>query len=295
MYDLIGSIVLYNNSSKQILEAVTSFLNTQLNVGLYLIDNSPDQRLLDSCKDHRVTYVFNGRNLGFGAGHNLAMNVSQNKAKYHVVLNPDIYFEPGVLETLFSFACSRPEIGLLMPKVLNADGSIQRLCKRLPTPSDLFIRRFLPQVLKTLVKERLARYEFRDQDLNSVLSVPVLSGCFMMINGAALREVGMFDERYFMYMEDVDLCRRIHRRFRTIYFPEVAIYHRYAKGSYRSFRLMMHHIVSALLYFHKWGWFFDPERVDINRESPDDTYLRSPIGSAVAPIIRPDFLGRARR
>jgi hypothetical protein len=117
----------------------------------------------------------------------------------------------------------------------------------------------------------------------------------MMINGAALREVGMFDERYFMYMEDVDLCRRIHRRFRTIYFPEVAIYHRYAKGSYRSFRLMMHHIVSALLYFHKWGWFFDPERVDINRESPDDTYLRSPIGSAVAPIIRPDFLGRGRR
>src|SRR5271156_6071924 len=156
MYDLIGSIVLYNNSSKQILEAVTSFLNTQLNVGLYLIDNSPDQRLLDSCKDHRVTYIFNGRNLGFGAGHNLAMNVSQNKAKYHVVLNPDIYFEPGVLETLFSFACSRPEIGLLMPKVLSADGSIQRLCKRLPTPSDLFIRRFLPQVFKTLVKERLA-------------------------------------------------------------------------------------------------------------------------------------------
>jgi hypothetical protein len=117
----------------------------------------------------------------------------------------------------------------------------------------------------------------------------------MMINGAALHEVGMFDERYFMYMEDVDLCRRIHRRFKTIYFPQVVVYHHYAKGSYRSVRLMMHHIASALRYFHKWGWFFDPERVDINRESPDDTYLRSPVGSAVARIIRPDFMDRARR
>jgi GT2 family glycosyltransferase len=100
------------------------------------------------------------------------------------------------------------------------------------------------------------------------MSVPVLSGCFMMMKCGALSEVGLFDERYFMYLEDVDLCRRIAQRFETIYFPEVAIYHHYGKGSYRNPRLMMYHIVSAVRYFQKWGWFSDQERVRINEKEP---------------------------
>lgn len=267
MKDIIGSVVVYRNPAEQVRKAITSFLNTDLNVRLYVIDNSPEDQVRGLCKDKRVTYIFNGRNLGFGAGHNVAMKSSLAEAKYHVVLNPDVHFGPGVIEKLWDFARSRPEIGLVMPKVLNPDGTIQYLCKRLPTPSDLILRRFLPAALKPLVEERLAQYEFRDQDYSSILSVPVLSGCFMMINCAALSKVGVFDERYFMYMEDVDLCRRIHEKFKTIYFPEVAIYHGYEKGSYRSLRLMMHHIVSALLYFQKWGWISDNERFAVNQKS----------------------------
>ena len=266
-YDITGSIVVYRNPVVQVQAAIKSFLNTQLKVRLYVIDNSPDDRLREVCADKRIVYIFNGRNLGFGAGHNIAMKASLREANYHVVLNPDVYFDGGVLERVFSFARARPDIGVIMPKVLNPDGSVQHLCRRLPAPSDLFIRRFLPRILKLLAEERLARYEFRDQDYNSVVSVPVLSGCFMMINCTALSQVGLFDERYFMYMEDVDLCRRIHRRFKTVYFPEMAIYHRYAKGSYRSVRLMIHHIVSALRYFRKWGWFSDTERVGINKKA----------------------------
>lgn len=265
MYDILGSVVVYRNPSAQIHEAITSFLNTQMNVKLYVIDNSPDDQAREVCHDRRIVYIFNGRNLGFGAGHNVAMKVSLNEATYHLVLNPDVYFAPAVLEKLFAFARGRPDVGLLMPQVLNPDGSIQYLCKRLPTPSDLILRRFLPRVLKPLVEGRLARYELRDQDYNTMLSVPFLSGCFMMINCTALSQVGIFDERYFMYMEDVDLCRRIHRRFKTIYFPEVAIYHRYAKGSHHNVRLMMHHIKSAWRYFRKWGWY-DTERDDINQK-----------------------------
>ncbi len=267
MYDIVGSIVVYRNPATQIRAAITSFLNTELNVRLSVIDNSPDDRIRELCSDKRVIYLFNGRNLGFGAGHNIAMKASPGEAGYHVVLNPDVYFGSGVLERLFSFARSRPAIGLVMPKVLNPDGSIQHLCKRLPTPADLFIRRFVPRVLKPLAEDRLARYEFRDQDYDSILSVPVLSGCFMMINCAALSQVGVFDERYFLYLEDVDFCRRIRRRFETIYFPEVAVYHRYEKGSYRKVRLLMHHSVSALRYFQKWGWYSDRERTDINQKA----------------------------
>jgi GT2 family glycosyltransferase len=267
-YDITGSIVVYRNPVVQVQAAITSFLNTRLDVRLYVIDNSPDDRLREVCADKRIVYIFNGRNLGFGAGHNIAIKNSLLEASYHVVLNPDVYFGSGVLEGLFSFARSRPDVGLVMPKVLNPNGSIQHLCKRLPTPSDLFIRRFLPRALKSLAEDRLAWYEFRDQDYNSLLSVPVLSGCFMMINCTALSQVGMFDERYFMYLEDVDLCRRIRQNFETVYFPEVAVYHRYAKGSYRSLRLMVHHIISAVRYFQKWGWYGDDERVELNGRKP---------------------------
>jgi len=266
MYDIIGSLVVCREPLKQIQEAITSFLHTQMNVKLYVIDNSPDDQIHEVCNDRRIVYIFNGRNLGFAAGHNIAMKLSLNEAAYHVVLNPDVYFAPGVLEKLFAFASGRPEVGLLMPKVLNPDGSIQYLCKRLPAPSDLLLRRFLPGVLQPLVEGRLAQYELRDQDYNTTLSVPFLSGCFMMISCTALAQVGIFDERYFMYMEDVDISRRIHQRFKTIYFPEVAIYHCYAKGSYHSARLMMYHMKSAWRYFRKWGWYRDAERANINQE-----------------------------
>jgi len=295
MYDLTGSIVVYRNPPEQVLKAVTSFLNTRLNVRLYVIDNSPDDSIRQLCADRRVVYLFNGRNLGFGPGHNIAIMASRNEANYHVVLNPDVYFGPEVLERLLRFARSRPEVGMIMPKVLNPDGSIQHLCKRLPAPSDLIIRRFLPRVLQHLAADRLARYEFRDQDYNSLLSVPVLSGCFMMINGTALSQVGIFDERFFMYMEDVDLCRRIHRQFKTVYFPDAAIYHGYAKGSYRSVRLMVLHIVSALLYFHKWGWFSDPERLDINRKLIVKNDGLRPLAGGEEPIIGKDFAGGGPR
>jgi len=275
MYDLIGSIVVYRNSREQIQEAVGSFLNAELSVRLYVIDNSPDDRARKLCTDERIVYVFNGRNLGFGAGHNLALRSSLGKANYHVVLNPDVHFEKGVLEALLSFARSRPDVGVVMPKILNPDGSVQHLCKQLPSPSDLVARRFLPGFLKPLMEARLARYEFRDQDYDSMLSVPVLSGCFMMLNCAALSQIGMFDERYFMYMEDVDLCRRMQEEYKTIYFPRVAIYHGYEKGSYRSFSLMMRHILSALRYFQKWGWFSDDERVRINQKRPSAAVIES--------------------
>jgi GT2 family glycosyltransferase len=269
MHDIIGSVVIYRNGLTQVQETVASFLSTQMNVRLYVVDNSPDDRAREICKDGRVTYIFNGRNLGFGAAHNIALRASMGNTAYHVVLNPDVYFSGGVLEALLEFARGHPNVGLLMPKILNPDGSIQYLCKKLPTPSDLILRRFLPRRLKPLVHKRMARYELRDRDYTKTFSVPALSGCFMMINTAALSQVGLFDERYFMYLEDVDLCRRIGESFETIYYPEVAVYHHYAKGSYRNIRLMMHHVVSALLYFQKWGWHPEEGRLDTHQESTE--------------------------
>ena len=89
----------------------------------------------------------------------------------------------------------------------------------------------------------------------------------MLISEAALAEVGIFDERYFLYLEDVDLCRRIHEKFETIYYPRVSIYHHNGKSSYRELRPLMYHVVSAFRYFQKWGWYSDRERIRINERA----------------------------
>ena len=71
---------------------ILSFLNTDLNVKLYIVDNSPTDEIQKLCKDKRIKYIFNNANIGFGAGHNIAIKKSLNLSKYHLVLNPDIYF-----------------------------------------------------------------------------------------------------------------------------------------------------------------------------------------------------------
>jgi GT2 family glycosyltransferase len=103
------------------------------------------------------------------------------------------------------------------------------------------------------------------------MEVPHLSGCFMMLRTAVFETVGLFDERFFMYLEDVDYSRRVHTRYKTVYYPEVSVYHQYHKGSYKRWRNLKYHIVSAVKYFNKWGWFFDPERKTINRTAKTGT------------------------
>ncbi len=264
MYDVTASLVLYRNNVKDIIRAIRSFLDTDLNVFLYVVDNSPEnifEKVVKSLGKDRVEYIFNnGENLGFGKAHNIAIEKCMDKSKYHLVLNPDIWFRKGTLEKLFNFMEKNPDVGQVMPKVLNPDGTIQALCKRLPSPIDLFGRRFLPSPLKKLLDDRLKWYEFRDVGYESLAEVPALSGCFMFVRTKVFKEVGLFDDGYFMYMEDYDMCRRINSMYKTIYYPEAVVYHKYGRHSYKNKKLLLTHIKSAIRYFNKWGWFLDIDR-----------------------------------
>lgn len=262
MYDICGSIVLYRNDPDIVSKTIESFLNTDLRVFLYLIDNSPEDSLKVLAHCANIEYIYVNKNIGFGAGHNIAIRKSMDNAKYHLVLNPDIYFEKGVLEGIFSFMEENKDIGLLMPKILYPDGRIQYLCKMLPTPLDIFLRRFLP--FKKVVEKRNERYELRFTGYDKVMNVPYLSGCFMFLRNSVLKDVGAFDERFFMYFEDTDLTRRIHKKYKTVYFPYVSVFHCYGKESYRKLGILLIHIKNAFIYFNKYGWFFDRERKDIN-------------------------------
>lgn len=254
--DITSSIVLYKSDPSILLQAIKSFLNTELIVKLYLVDNSPEDNLRNIIIDDRVEYIFNPSNPGFGAAHNTAIKKALTESKYHLVLNPDIYFEEGNLELLFDYMEQNPEVGHVMPMVLYPDGSMQYLCKRNPKPFDLFARRFLPGIIKKIFKKHMNAYEYRDKDHNQEMrNIPYLSGCFMFIRTEIFKTVGLFDERIFMYIEDADLTRRILQVTGTAYFPDAKVYHEYAQGSYKNWRLMVYNIHGAIIYFNKWGWF----------------------------------------
>lgn len=269
MDDISCSLVAFDSNPDLTEKAIKSFLNTQLRVKLFLIDNSREGFYRVLLKDKRIEYISNLKNIGFGAGHNIGLNKSVDNFKYHLVLNPDVYFGSGTLEKIFRFAEENKDIGLIMPKVLYPDGSLQYLCKLLPTPFDFFMRRFLSRVpvINYWVDKKNAEFELRFTGYKQTMDVPVLSGCFMFIRSEALKEIGVFDERYFVYCEDFDFSRRMRSLYRTVYYPEASIFHEYAKTSAKNFKIFNYHIASTIKYFNKWGWFFDAERKAVNKET----------------------------
>lgn len=261
------SMVLYQNNLEEVKKCINCCLNNNFVGNLYLIDNSKDNNLSILAKlNDQIKYIFNNSNYGYGKGHNIAIKESIEKGiDYHLIINPDIYFGEEVLKTLYEFMQKNKDIGVVMPKILYPDKKIQYLCKLLPTPYDLFLRRFSP--FKKINEKVNEKYELRFTHYTQLMEIPVISGCFMFIRTSILKEIGGFDERFFMYLEDVDLCRRINQKARIVYFPKVEIIHNYEKGSYKNIRLLLYHVISACKYFNKWGWFLDHERRIINKRT----------------------------
>jgi GT2 family glycosyltransferase len=255
---LTASLVLYKSKNEQFEVAMRGFLAVPAEVKLYVVDNSPEPLMSELFNDPRVEYIYNGANVGFGAAHNVAIKLACPSSDFHLILNPDIGFAPATLTILMEEFERTSNLVVAMPRVAYPDGSLQRLCKLLPTPVDLLVRRFVPFYF---IRAKLdKRYELHDLPQERRSEVPTLSGCFLLVRSGALLDVGGFDERFFMYMEDVDLVRRLADIGRAIYFPQVSVVHGYAKGSYRNYRLLFYHIRSAIKYFNKWGWLFDRER-----------------------------------
>lgn len=257
------AVVSYHNPPDQIADVLRSVSATP-GVALTLIDNSTDDALSAVAREFGARYIHRPDNLGFGAAHNLAiLEAVQQGSQYHLVLNPDISFGPEVIPTLRAYMDTHPDIGFIMPDIRYPDGSRQHLCKLLPNPADLSVRRFLPSLYR--MSGRLDTYEMRRSGYDRIMEVPALSGCFMFLRVSVLEKIGGFDERFFMYLEDVDLSRRIGEVARTVYYPGVSITHAYQKGSYKTSALLRRHIRSAIRYFNKWGWCFDARREEVNR------------------------------
>jgi GT2 family glycosyltransferase len=258
------SIVTYNNSVEQLSALYRSISNSTLGLKAVIIDNSSNSDIESITKSYGFTYINPGVNLGFGKAHNIGINYSiQENSKYHIIVNPDITFPEDTIEKLVSVLEQDKSIGILMPRVCYPNGDFQFLCKKLPSPFNLIIRRFIP--FKALKDKLNVKYELQELDYSIQQEVPTISGCFLISSTSVLQEMGGFDERFFMYLEDVDLTRRVGMKYKVVYSPEATVYHEYAKDSYKNYKLLKYHISSAIKYFNKWGWIFDKNRITKNR------------------------------
>jgi len=267
-YDLVTSIVLHNTPPDEVKHSVDQFLAASsanhLSAHLCVIDNSP-KRLELSCLQHpRISYCFTNENLGYGRAHNIALRASRGHSKYNLIQNTDVTYSPEVIGELKTFLDCHPGAGIAAPKVLYPDGTLQHVCRLLPTPRNVLLRRFFPGSRWT--KRADDDYELRWWDHGSVANLPFLSGSFLMLRTDLCATVGGFDERFFLYAEDVDLCRKIHEIADTAYIPHVSIIHEYRRHS-SSWRGTWHSIRSHCQYFNKWGWFFDRARDEINLQT----------------------------
>ena len=263
---ITSCIVLYKNDITILREAINSFLNTDLIVKLYLVDNSPTDELKILVTHSRIEYIHNPTNPGFGASHNVAVQKAiLSGSKYHFIVNPDIYFEGDVITPMVGYMANDPTIGMMMPQILNKDGSIQNLPKLLPSPFSILKRKIKRPVV--IYHKFINEYELREVPQDLIYNAPILSGCFTLLNLDAVKKVGMYDDAFFMYFEDWDLSRRMHQYYKTIYFPKVSVVHEYESGANKSSKLFKIFVNSAITYFNKWGWFFDSERKKINKEA----------------------------
>lgn len=252
-----ASIVAYNTPTDELAKVLDCLKKAPIDK-VYIIDNSSNPTTeVQVASDPFVDYI-KAENRGYGAGHNIGIRKAiAEGAKYHIIMNSDVYWDEGTIERCIDYMNKNVNVGQLMPNVFYPDGSQQYQCKLIPTPLDLLLKRFLPQSVK---KRRLKRFQLEFTGYDHIMNVPYLSGCFMMMRVSALKEVGLFDERFFMYPEDIDLTRRMHERYLTIFYPAAHITHVYAVSSRKNLRMFVIHAINMIKYFNKWGWIFDKKR-----------------------------------
>lgn len=251
MSKLTISIATYNNE-KEILNVLKSiYKNTiDLDFEIFVIDNNSSDKTVRLIYNNypNVKVIEQPSNNGFGRSHNYILN--KINSEYHAIINPDITFDGNMLKKMAKYMDENKDVVLLTPKVLNLDGTIQRLPRKKPT-------------LKYLISGRLERYskklkKIRDEytmsglDFKEPTEVEFCTGCFMFIRTEVLKKLNGFDDRFFMYFEDVDLTQRAKKYGKTIIYPGAKVYHSWSRESFQKIKCFFIHVSSMCKYFYKW-------------------------------------------
>lgn len=259
------SIVTYQlNSSlfSKLLDSLAEALNylpTDKNsIAIKIIDNGNQ---MDKIKNLVKNYIYSNEleivsghnNVGYGKGHNLAINTCNSK--YHLILNPDVVLDKKSLLIGIQYLDTNLDCGVVCPSCTNENGEIQYLIKEYPSVMDLFLRGLGIKQLSSIFSHRLAKYEMKTiVDSENIVSVEIISGCFMLCRTSLLKQIGGFDERYFLYFEDFALSLELGKLGKVIYLPSMKIIHFGGDAARKGIKHIVMFVSSGIKFFNQYGW-----------------------------------------
>lgn len=209
-------------------------------------DGSPD---MVAAEFPEFTLLRQDVNLGFTGGHNLA--ISRRKGRHVALLNSDTVVHPGAVRTVLDYMAAHPEVGVVGPKLLNPDGSLQYSCRKFPDPlaaafRNTFLGRWFPQ------NKYVRDYLMTDVGHDQTREVDWVSGAAMFIRGDLVDTIGGLDDGYFMYCEDTDFCKRTWEAgYKVVYVPEAVVTHAIGRSTDRVANKMIVRFHKSMYRFYK--------------------------------------------
>lgn len=253
------SVVILNYNTRDLTRTcLTTLLASRLEkyvMEVIVCDNGSEDGSVEMIADEfpGVILIKNGKNLGFAAGNN--PGIRKAKGRFVLLLNTDTEIPRDTLRVMIGFMDSNPDAGAATCKLLLPDGSMDPACHRgFPTPWVSLT--YLVKLEKLFPKTRLfGEYHQGYKDLASIHEVDCIVGAFFMVRREVISEVGLLDEDYFMYGEDIDWAYRIRKAgWKIMYNPTVTILHK-KKQSGRA-NILAKRRVTTEIYFHKYNWLF---------------------------------------
>ncbi|MCX6795298.1 MAG: glycosyltransferase family 2 protein [Candidatus Falkowbacteria bacterium] len=239
------------NCLRSISEADTSGISFEA----IIVENNSGEDLKELIQKYNFAkLIVSEKNLGMGGGNNLG--VKNSSGELILISNPDIVFKKDSLKVLLTAFRGQQNISLAGPRLLSPDGSLQYSCALFPRWYMPILRR---TVLGRLFPRTLADFSMKDFDHQKNIAVDWLFGACFLVRRSDFSGQDLFDERFFMYFEDTDLCRRIWRKGKEVwYIAEAEVFHDHKRDSANknifTNRLMRIHLKSWWQYFLKWGF-----------------------------------------
>lgn len=218
------SVVIVNwNTAALLIQCLESiYTNSPKNeFEVLVLDNASTDRSVPLVQQEfpQVKLLVSEKNLGFAGGNNRA--IQQSKGRYILLLNPDTEVIPGAFDELIQFMDANPQAGAAGSRLLNPDGTLQQSCYPSPTPL-----RELWRLLHLDIFHPYALYRMDEWDVDNSQEVDVIQGASLILRREALNNVGVLDDTYFMYTEEVDLCYRLQKQgWRLYWIPQSQVIH----------------------------------------------------------------------
>ena len=249
----VTAIIVTYNSAECIHSCLVRLTNELEGIDgeIIVFDNNSSDNTVEQVKafEPLCKIVESDKNLGFAAANNIA--VENAHGKYILFANPDTILDEGSVSRLVSALKKQPDAGAVVGRMRNPDGSFQPTCRKVPNSRNIFLSR--GSVLSRMMLPSKRRNPFTMDDFDKITEVPAAAATCMLIDREFFSRIGGFDNRFFLFAEDVDLSVRIRQNDRKVYFvPEAGAVHQWGKGArVSSVKRSMHHHVAVWKYFMK--------------------------------------------